>query len=277
MFTSYRLLAALTVTLVLSGCAADAVEGEAIGEARSAVEGENAMVANAMVANAMVANAMVANAMVANAMVANSLDPNVMAGIQDPSPTGDLNRMFLRYAVGCAFNPSQSFSFSWTDALGAVHDETYQGALGLAPGWAYGPLWGSGQRIVSACLAARTNYFGVTVHLSVRGAVEALRENTSAAELAAYPYVEGAFWGNLFSSSPGLYACYNPANVAHSRADQRDCATGYLDSAGQLHSCGPIVLTGSCDDQCLAFDPWGQFYVGCGASYTMSAITVGLQ
>jgi hypothetical protein len=178
--------------------------------------------------------------------------------------------------VGCALNTSQSFSFSWTDTSGTVHAETYWGDLGLAPYWATGPLDESGQRIVSACLASRTNYFGVTVHISVRGNVKALRDGTSAAELAAYPYVEGAFWGNLFSSTPAIYACYNPATVANSRADQRDCATGYLSSTGQTLPCGPIQLTGSCDTQCDGFDTAGQYYTGCGHTATTGTITVGL-
>ena len=111
--------------------------------------------------------------------------------------------------------------------------------------------------------------------ISVRN--EVLDATTSAAELAAYPYVEGAFWGNLFSSSPALYSCYNPANVAHSRADERDCATGYPTGGGQVVSCGMITLTGSCDDQCWGLDPYGQYYWGCGDNDTDNAITTGLQ
>ncbi len=90
--------------------------------------------------------------------------------------------------------------------------------------------------------------------------------------------MEGAFWGNLFTSNPSLYSCYDPANVANSRADQRECAAGYLDADGQLDSCGPIVITGSCDDQCYALDPCGASSTGPVATTdTMNAITVGLQ
>jgi hypothetical protein len=133
------------------------------------------------------------------------------------------------------------------------------------------------QKLVSACLAARTNYFGISVHISLRGAADALEDNTTAAELAAYPYVEGAFWGNLFTSSPALYSCYDPANVAHSRADDRCCATGSLED-GQVEPCGMIALTGSCEDACWKLSAHGQYYLGCGEDDgDDQAITVGLQ
>src|SRR5262249_30299118 len=117
--------------------------------------------------------------------------------------------------------------------------------------------------------------FGVSVQISVRGETDALLETTTAAELAAYPYVEGAFWGNLFSATPSLYACYNAANAAHSLADQRACAIGFVDANGNTQSCGMIQLTGSCDSQCLWFDPVNQAYVGCGNSW--NPLTIGLQ
>ncbi len=201
---------------------------------------EAALSYNALSYNALSYNALSYNALSYNALSYNALSYNSLAAIQDSSSAGTLSRQLLQYTVGCALNASQSFSFSWVDAQGNPQSATYAGQLGLAPGWANGPLTHRNeQELVSACLAARTNYFGVTVAISVRGEVEALLDNTSAAELAAYPYVEGAFWGNLFAPTPYLNACHNPATVAHSRADQRDCATGYPDGR-QLDSCGMI-------------------------------------
>ena len=68
---------------------------------------------------------------------------------------------------------------------------------------------------VSACLAGRTNYYGTVVMISLRGGSEAL--TPSASEAATYTWEEGAFWGNLFASTPALYACHVPAHDAHSR------------------------------------------------------------
>jgi hypothetical protein len=243
----------------------------------SAALSTNALSTNALSTNALSTNALSTNALSTNALSTNALSTNALAAIQDPSATGTLSRQLLEYTAGCALNPSQSISYSWTDSGGITHEVTDYGQLGLAPQWADGPLTHRiSQELVSACLAARTNYFGVTVHISVRGTAPVLEDNTSAAELAAYPYVEGAFWGNLFSATPALYSCYDPANVANSRADERDCATGYPSGRGQVLPCGMITLTGSCNDQCDWFDAENQVYVGCGNYRTNDAITIGL-
>jgi hypothetical protein len=247
--------------VVLTGCIGEGGRGEAdegVGVAQQAALSMNALSMNALSMNALSMNALSMNA------------------LQDPSATGDLFRQLLQYTVGCALTPSQSLSISWTDASGNPESATYVGQLGLAPDWASAPrMHRSEQEWVSACLAARTNYFGVTVHISVRGSDPALIDNTTDAELAAYPYVEGAFWGNLFASTPYLNACNVPANAAHSNADMRDCATGYPDPDGQRDPCGMIALTGSCDAQCEWFDSTNQLYAGCGGSWDV--ITIGLQ
>jgi hypothetical protein len=270
-------LAAL-VLAALTGCAAEVGDEEQVGVAQEAALSYNALSYNALSYNALSYNALSYNALSYNALSYNALSYNALASIQDPSSVGTLSRQLLSYTVGCALNASQSFTFSWTDANGVPQDETYAGQLGLAPQWASAPLTSrTSQQLVSACLAARTNYFGVTVPISVRGLVDVLLDNTTSTELSAYPYVEGAFWGNLFAPTPSLNSCYNPRNVSHSRADQRDCATGHPDADGQLDACGIIQLTGSCDDQCDWFDPWNQLYVGCGEGQTANALTVGLE
>ena len=249
-------LIAFTILVPLSGCAWEHPEDEAVGSEESAVAADNALAINALAINA--------------------LSPTALATVQDPGPNGALARQLLSYTVGCALPATQSFSFSWTDVQGAVHAETYPGLLGLAPQWAYGALGRrTSQELVSACLAARVNYFGVPVHLSVRGATSLLSANTTSAELAAYPYVEGAFWGNLFTATPSVSACYDTADVSHSRADQRECATGFLAADGSTQPCGIINLAGPCETQCQGFDACGGYYLGCGGSD--DAVTVGLQ
>uniref|UniRef100_UPI00397E4E5E hypothetical protein n=1 Tax=Salmonella sp. SAL4448 TaxID=3159903 RepID=UPI00397E4E5E len=79
-----------------------------------------------------------------------------------------------------------------------VYDESNQplvlaGSFGLAPGWQTGPLTLTGQKIVTACLAARTNGSGKTVRLSIRG--PAVAAAPTATEAAQFDWREGAFWG----------------------------------------------------------------------------------
>jgi hypothetical protein len=246
-----------------TGCIAGPLDAGQTGVASEPVVVDNAIFPNAIFPNAIFPNAIFPNAIFPNAIFPNALDPASLAAIEDPGEAGVLSRMFVKYAVSCALTPSQSFSFSWTDSSGVVHDETYTGGVGLAPRWATGPLDLTGQRLVSACLAARTNYYGVTVLISMRSGAPPLDAMTPRSELAAYPHVEGAFWGNLFASTPALYACYDPADVAIARSDDRDCAAGHVDSDGEIVPCGPITLVGPCDEHCAKLDEAGGYYTQC--------------
>jgi hypothetical protein len=166
--------------------------------------------------------------------------------------------------VGCALNASVSFNFSWTDAQGMLHHETYPGILGLAPDWATGPLSTIDMQMVSACLAARTNWYGVPVTISMRSHRDPLRTKVHSDELDAYPDVEGAFWGNIFTTTPYLRACYNQQTISNSRAWQRDCAVGHLDAQGSgIQPCGMISILGRCEDLCKKLDVAGQYYKDC--------------
>jgi hypothetical protein len=194
-----------------------------------------------------------------------------MTAIQDPSSTGDQSRLLLKYAVGCALEPSQSVSFTWVDDSGVSHEETYVGVMGLAPTWAGGALSEDGRRWVSACLIARVNYFGVVVNVSLRGPMSGL--GVSESEAAAYTNQEGAFWGNIFSSTPTAYACDDVPNDAHSRERQRVCAAGYDDGSGTLQGCGIIQRVGSCADACGTLTS-GLYYDSCSSGDGQSSSSV---
>ena len=218
-----------------------------------------------------------------NALGMNALGVNALQTLKDPGVTGDLFRELVRYTVGCALLPPQTFSFSWTDGNGTVHDESYPGALGLVTSWADRPLDATGQHLVSACLAARTNYYQVPVTISLRSPCAALADHTTEAELESYPHVEGAFWGNLFAATPYLNACYLGSDVARSRAAQRDCATGHLEADGTVVPCGMIALRGPCGSVCGQLQDDKGYYPSCldqpqsgSPARTALAITVGL-
>ena len=101
--------------------------------------------------------------------------------------------------MSCALTPSQSFAFSWTDSSSVIHSESYPGLLGLASSWASSALSTTGQQWVSACLASRVNWYGVHVDISSRGNHTSLG-TTHAERTTDYPVIEGAFFGNLFTS-----------------------------------------------------------------------------
>jgi hypothetical protein len=257
------ILSMTTSGALLTGCTFEQAGGEEVGTADSAVTSTNGLSTNGLSTNGLSTNGLSTNGLSTNGLSTNGLSTNGLAALQDPSPTGTAYRQLLQYTVSCAFDPSQSFNFTWTDASNVVHNESYQGALGLAPGWANGPLNDSGQRIVSACLGARTNYFGVSVLVSLRSSYDSIEDQTPDSELRAYPYVEGTFWGNLFAATPYLNACYKTADVAHSRAALRDCASGYPNADGSVTPCGMIAIQGSCSNVCGPFEEEDGYYLHC--------------
>ena len=166
-------------------------------------------------------------------------------------------------AANCALRPDQYFRFTWTDAQGQTHHEDYPGLIGLAPQWAAGPLDELGKRMVSACLAARVNYYEVPVMISLRSERPPLKPAPKSTEIRDFPHVEGAFWGNLFTDQPYLNACYNDATVENSREWQRDCAAGHVGENGQIEECGVINIVGPCKYVCQPLKKDSDYYPQC--------------
>jgi hypothetical protein len=249
----------VVMAAALAGCTAEmdpAMEGE-VAEAASAVE-----ISNALNLNALNLNALNLNALNLNALNLNALDPNSFSALRDPGANGDLAREFVKYAVSCALNAGQTFDFTWTDAQEVEHPETFPGVLGLSPEWHTGPLDLTGQRMVSACLAALTNYNGAHVTISMR-APEAPLKVVDPNELTNYPNIEGVFWGNLWADTPFLHSCYNPATIQNSRNHLRDCAAGHLNPDNSVVECGIIDIVGSCADVCEPVNDETGAYTSC--------------
>lgn len=258
MMSVRSLLTVASVSTLLVGCALDAEEpgapprGEGVEPAGSTLLQENALNLNALNLNALNLNALNLNALNLNA-----LSPAAHAAILDPGAAGQLTRHALRYIVSCALDSDESFDFTWTDDAGAQHAESYPGLMGLASGWASGPIGDTEARWVSACLISRTNWYGVSVLISSRGHHGELKKQTDQ-ELAEFTHPEGAFWGNLFAASPVGYACYEPTEQDYVRQQQRDCAAGHLDAQGGVQACGMIQIAGDCADLCKSPQPkWG--------------------
>jgi hypothetical protein len=271
-------------TLLSMSACAGSPEGDdtSVGDFPSPPRTTSALNANALNANALNANALYPGALTPDMLGVAALGPttlgaSALAALQDPTQSGELSRQLLKYTVSCAFDDTQSFSFTWVNASGVSHQETYPGLLGLATGWATHTLDEPGQAWVSACLASRINYYGIPVQLSSRGSAPALAAGSD--ELAAFPMEEGAFWGNLFTGSPAVYACDDPTDDTHSRSLSRECAAGHVGTSGALESCGIIQRVGSCDDRCapLAADSFHPSCAPPGGASTSRVITVFLQ
>ncbi|WP_437995676.1 hypothetical protein WMF26_31150 [Sorangium sp. So ce185] len=266
------LLAVSLATTACIGADIDEASEEFVEVEESAAVADNGILANALSPNALSPNGVIPNALSPNALSPNALSPNALApkaltSIRNPELGGALSRELVRYVVSCALRPDQSFAFSWTDSIGVVHPETYRGELGIADWWMYGPLTDPFyQRWLTACLASRMNWYGKSVRISLRGMTTAL--GSSSSERSAYTVREGAFWGNVFSSTPYLHACYSPAGVTRARAMERDCAAGHLSvdpvtGATTAQPCGTLAIVGSCDAVCNQVNADGGYYTGC--------------
>ncbi|EYF03366.1 Hypothetical protein CAP_5698 [Chondromyces apiculatus DSM 436] len=240
------------------------------GDVEMALQMANALNPNALNPNALNPNALRPAVLGEFALAASSLGDPAFAPLSAPGASGMLSRELFRYAVRCALDASQSVTLSWVDGHGDTLRETYRGSVGLAPSWAQGPLVNEDeQRWVSACLAALTNWYGVEVVVSLRGPHAALAQ-LSPEEATYYTVREGAFWGNLFAPEPRLWACHEPANVAHAEAADRECAIGHPGTGpnGQTirTPCGPITPAGACAEICTPVSSAGGFLPSCQAS-----------
>jgi len=249
-------------------------EQESIATVEGACEGENRISVNALDLASL--NLKDLNLSVLDLDV---LDPAAVSALQDPGTTGARARQILRYAAGCALDSSQSFDFTWVDALSVTHSESYVGSLGLATAWAARPLTVAEDLWISACLIARVNWYGLPVMISMRGSHSQL-DHTDALEVQFYSSQEGAFWGTLFGSSPAVYSCHYGANILTSRSKNRDCAAGHYDALNGVQNCGIINIVGDCSTYCSSMTATGKYYPACTndlkGAYASKVITVWL-
>jgi hypothetical protein len=222
--TRHEILAAI---LLFSGaCAAD------IGDSTDPeLEEAKVMTANAMTANAMTANALSANFDANQAMVDNPLNTESYRGAvpELKNQLSDaLTQEFMHYLVGCALEPGQVVEYK-DYVLGGTYNNTWEGELGLCPDWHTKPAGQACQEVVSACLLARVNAFGVSVELSIRGHhANGNRIALGANEAYDFPWREGAFYGDIFNQS--------------ALADNVDI---YVDDNGEVHGRDGLKVFGS--------------------------------
>jgi hypothetical protein len=257
-----------------AGCAfeaeGDGGTGELIAKVESAINIDNALVPNALVPNALVPNALVPNALVPNALVPNALPASTLTALRDTGEAGEVSRLFMRYVVSCAFDSTQSFTINYPDAETGPESVTFTGALGLATQWEKGGLSLSERRWVSACIAARTNYYGIPVMISLRGNHPSLTADLN--ERESYGMQEGAFWGDLFADTPFVQACYVPETVEYARTKLRECAAGHVDGSSTT-ACGMLERVGPCSEPlCTATSDRLDGFIACdGISEVISS------
>ncbi|HEY0189833.1 MAG TPA: hypothetical protein VGC42_01845, partial [Kofleriaceae bacterium] len=200
-------------------------------------------------------NSLLPGALASSLVTTAQLDPSTAAAMATSADARDV----LAYAISCALDPSQSFTY----AVDGV-DETTTGAMAVAPAWTSRALTAGEAAWVSACVLSRLNLTGATVSISARG--DSPGYATTAAELAGYQIEEGAFWGNVFVDEGAVAgsACDGvdqAADDSYGDLPLRQCAQPATGSATQT-PCG-LRYAGLCRDACAtATSP----YAGCAVS-----------
>jgi len=238
--------------LLLAGCS-DGSSGftETAGEPEfadglSAMVGTNGLSANGLSGNGLSANGLSANGLSANGLSANGLATAAFATWFNTNRTAYAAAM--KYLVRCALPASKSLA--WTNPQTGVA-YTWQGGLGVAPGWAAGAkVTTAEQQVVTACLAAHVNQFGASVPLAVEGKTAlGVDIPLEANELGTFPYREACFFGNLFTGE-GIYGAIDHGNWGQWTSTFRGCVFDYS-AIGTTRDCPPIKVAGVCDQLCV--------------------------
>jgi hypothetical protein len=259
--SSIRRVAALAVLMGTVACGQvgeGAIQpGESLGTQEQEVLGQNGLTLNGLTLNGLTLNGLTLNGLTLNGLTLNGLGTASFADWF--SLNASQNATLMKYIVQCAVAEGQSRSY--TDQSSGT-SYLWQGSLGLAPSWASGqPINEAEQQVISACLAAHVNKFGVHVPLSVLGrTAQGQPIAYSAAELQAFPRREGCFFGNLFTGE-GIYAGADRSTLFDGESSLRACALSTAQNVS-VNACAPMVHTESCQNFCT-LDSSGLFYTEC--------------
>jgi hypothetical protein len=165
----------------------------------------------------------------------------------------------MEYVVKCAY--SATSSLSWTNPFTQVL-YTWPGELGLTPGWASGaPMTTLDQQIITACLLAHANKYGVHVPIAVEGLMSTGAQIPMiSGELTTYSVTEGAFFGNSVTGS-GYFSCLDHGTWDAAQSSARACAFWTQDDGTNL-ACAPIFQVGACSEFCT-LDPTHVYHPTC--------------
>jgi hypothetical protein len=196
------------VALLLSGCGAGSGEpgpmlGEAEGRLGVSMVGQKGT--NLETARGLVSVNSLKPGVLGDVAFISDLKQLVQGAVADAafdlSPTAllstDDGRALLKYAIRCALAAGTTVTASGTPW-------TFEGGLGLAPGWLTAALTPSEGRWLTACLMAHANAYNIPTVVLLGGAHPALQQTGS----YAHVYPEASFYGDLFDGSPAtIYAC----------------------------------------------------------------------
>jgi hypothetical protein len=221
------------------------------------LQSTNSLTPNGLIMNGLIMNGLSSNGLIMNGLMSSGLNATTFTDWFNANPESYSN-MVMKYVVGCAVANGQSRT--WTNPVTQV-SYTWNGVLGLTPDWVSGlPATEWEQQLITACLAAHTNKYGLHVPLSVQGVnAKGVPLSTETNELTTFSVLEGAFFGNL-ATGDSAYACRG-SNLDGTQSSIRACGLASQDT-GVSAECPPIVHVGPCSAYCW-LDSTKSYYTQC--------------
>ncbi|MBZ4416477.1 hypothetical protein [Myxococcus sp. RHSTA-1-4] len=202
-------------------------------------------------ANGLITNGLITNGLITNGLITNGL---TSLGVSTPSFNQwfdsnalEFSDMVMKYVVSCAYAEGTSLTYRSSTTMVTY---TWYGLLGLTPGWASGlPISPDEEQLITGCLAAHVNKFGIQMEVSIRGATAtgALLSVTKE-ESTEFSEKEAAFFGNLVTDGV-VFAC-SDRNLSGQESSARACALS-SQASGLSPECPPIQHVGSCGSVCV--------------------------
>ncbi|XXF79023.1 hypothetical protein P2318_04515 [Myxococcaceae bacterium GXIMD 01537] len=244
-------LAALLLVAVVGCAPLEAPEEGAVALSPGALT-----VDNGIITNGIITNGIITNGIITNGLTTAQLGGGRFTAWFDADR--EARATLMSYLVRCAVPEGETRAFTHP-TTGVAY--TWQGALGLAPGWAAGSSATlAEQQVVTACLLAHVNKFGVHVNVSLVGAgATGTPLPYTAAELADFSEPEGCFFGNGFVTGGGLFSGSDHRILAADQSSSRACALRWASGPAD---CAPITHVGTCWSLCTK-DASGTYYTSC--------------
>jgi hypothetical protein len=237
------------------GCGVATVPEEpTLALSSQALEDPNGLATNGLATNGLATNGLATNGLATNGLATNGAFASWLN--EDPEVRAEL----MKYVIACAVPSGQVRTYTH-QATGVTY--TWSGQLGLTPQWAEGhSATEVEEQLVSACLAAHANPYGLHVNFSLLGRNALGSEiGFTPQELASYSVRESCFFGNLFRNQ-GLYAGNDRNSLEHDESTVRGCGLSRT-LIGINPDCAPILRIGSCEHSLCTLDPSGLYYTQC--------------
>jgi hypothetical protein len=237
------------------GCGpAEELPEETGGQEEWGSTAQKIIVGNGLSLNGLSLNGLSLNGLSLNGLSLNGLSTSSFDSWFQGDPT--VRNEVMKYVVACAVPSGQTRSYT-----GGGTTYTWNGNLGLAPGWASGSAATTAElQVVSGCMAAHANKFGIHVTISLLGLDGAGNTITyTTQELADYSTKEACFFGNLFDGSTGVFGGNDGLTLTSSQSSPRVCGLAGSPNASQ---CTPMTYVGSCSTYCTR-DATNTFYTSC--------------